>query len=153
VRGGYGGQLLQEDPHGQQTQMRAAAESSPLSSAGSGRRAFIAAFAIALAIYIAAARAIPDGWWQVAFAIPWALASVMVLDHLHGSGEFSRLGSFARLLAMVICIGGAAGQVENRFDGLAGWLAFVLTFAGLVLAVELLGRALRPRYRGRGIFG
>jgi hypothetical protein len=133
--------------------MRAAAESSPLSSAGSGRKAFFAAFAIASAVYVAAARAIPDGWWQVGFAIPWALASVLVLDHLHGSGEFSRLGSFARVLAMLICIGVAAGQVENRFDGLAGWLAFVLTFAGIVVAVELLGRALRPRYRGRGVFG
>jgi hypothetical protein len=133
--------------------MRAAAESSPLPSAGSGRKAFFAAFAIASAIYVAAARAIPDGWWQVAFAIPWALATVMVLDHLHGSGEFSRLGSFARILVLVTCIGVAASQVEGRFDGLAGWLAFAFTFAGLVVAVELLGRLLRPRYRGRGVFG
>jgi hypothetical protein len=133
--------------------MSAAAQSSPLSSAGSGRKAFFAAFAVASAIYIAAARAIPDGWWQVAFAIPWALVTVMVLDHLHGSGEFSRLGSFGRMLVMLAPIGVGAGDVEERFDGLVGWLAFALTVAALVVAVELLGMLLRPRYRGRGVFG
>jgi hypothetical protein len=131
--------------------MRAASESSPLASAGSGRKAFFAAFAVAFAIYIAAIIAIPNGWWEVAFALPWALASVMVLDHLHGSGEFSRLGSFGRSMMMFVCILVGAGTVEDRLDGLVGWLASGFAFLGLLIAVEQLARRLRPRYRGRGV--
>jgi hypothetical protein len=131
--------------------MSAASQSSPLHSAGSGRRAFLAVFAVALVIHTAGVVAIPDGWWEVAFAIPWALATVMVLDHLHGSGEFSRLGSGGRFLALFFCIALAASRVELRLDGLWGWLAFAVTITALLVAVELVGRLFGPRYRGRGV--
>jgi hypothetical protein len=129
----------------------AASQSSPLHSAGSGRKAFFAAFVFAVAIYTAAALALPDGWWLAPLAIAWALVTVMVLDHLHGSGEFSRLGSYGRSLTMFICIAFGAGAVKDRLDGLVGWLAFSLTIAGLLIAVELLARRLPPWYRGRGV--
>jgi hypothetical protein len=133
--------------------MSTASQSSPLHSTGSSGKVFLAVFAIAMAIYTAGGLALPDGWWLAPLAIAWGLASVMVLDHLHGSGEFSRLGMTGRMLPMFVCIAFAAGAVQDRFrtDGLVGWLAFGLTFFGLLVVHQLLARQLRPRYRGRGL--
>lgn len=121
-----------------------------LPDARRGRVVFFAAFAVALAIYIAAGVLLPDAW-EAALAVPWALVSVLALDHLHGHGEFTRAGPLERLFPMILCVALAAGQVQDPFDGLAGWLASGLAFVGLLVAVELLARRLRPRYRGGGI--
>jgi hypothetical protein len=121
-----------------------------MASEGSRRIVFFAAFVAALAVYVGVLRVLPDNWWEVVFAVPWGLFSAMALDHLHGYGEFTRTGSAERLFPMLLCIGPAAGQIQGRFEGVWGWVAFGLTMAALMITVDLLARRLRPRYRGGG---
>jgi hypothetical protein len=80
-----------------------AGESRAQPGAGRGRKVFLAAVFAAYVVFVGAVVALPDAW-EAAFAVPWALVAVLVLDHLHGDGEFTRLGHDARFIFMFACL-------------------------------------------------